>query len=536
MKSKRIKGEKSLPPEESKGVNRREVLKGLATTPLLGALAYSVVHKVRKDRRRKRDILSDLGLENQGPAVLPQTTLKPAGELIRIGIAGFGARGEQLSQALGFAHPEWIESKRKTARKNRLDRSLQDWMAQENLNVTITGICDVFDLRAEKGLSAAQCQEGPGGLTISPSEVKRFRSFEEMVHSPDIDAVVITTPDFHHASMSIQAVRAGKHVYCEKLMTRTETEAHSVYETVQKSPVVFQVGHQYPQNAAYQRAKEVVEKGILGKINLVETTTNRNSTWGAWVRHLDGKGNPLPGSLKTIDWNQWLGSRPKVPFNIDRYYNWTKWWDYASGLSGQLLCHEYDAVNQILNLGIPHSCTASGGIYFHKDNREIPDVFHVVYEFPEKDLTLIYSATLSSSRPRGRVFMGHDAHMEVGGSLKVFADGDSTRYREKISKGIIDPSLPLVTYRPGSRGIDAVTSATEQYYAERGLIYTYRDGRRVDVSHLHLKEWLESIRHGTPVSCPIDKGMEVTMACHMATRSYRENRRVSWDPARRRIV
>jgi predicted dehydrogenase len=536
MKSQKKKVEKRPPTKESNGVNRRDALKGLATIPVLGALAYSVVQKVRKDHRRKHDILSELGLENQGPAVQPRTTMKPAGELIRIGIVGFGARGEQLSRALGFAHPEWIEIKSKAARQNRLDKSLQDWMAQENLNVAVTGICDVFDLRAEKGLAAARCQDGPGGSTVSPTEVKRYRRFEDMVQNTDIDAIVITTPDFHHAPMSMQAIQAGKHVYCEKLMTRTEAEAHQIYKTVKKSNRIFQVGHQYPQNTAYQKAKEVVEKGILGKINLIETTTNRNSTWGSWVRHLDGNGNPLPGSPKTINWDQWLGSRPKVLFSLERYYNWTLFWDYATGLSGQLLCHEYDAVNQIMNLGIPHSCTASGGIYYHKDNREIPDVYHVVYEFPEKDLTVIYSATLSSSRSRGRVFMGHDAHMEVGGSLKVYADRDSSRYRDKIRDGIIDPSLALVTYRPGSKRIDAVTSATEQYYATRGLIYTYRDGRRVDVSHLHLKEWLESIRHGTPVSCPVDKGMEVTMACHMATRSYREKKRVTWDPIKRRIV
>ncbi|MFC1502088.1 Gfo/Idh/MocA family protein [bacterium] len=536
MKDQEKKSRKNAPSKESKGINRRDALKGLATIPVLGALAYNVVRKVRRDHRKKSDILTELGLESQGPAVQPQTTMKPSGDLIRIGVVGFGARGEQLSRSLGFAHPDWIESKRKGARQNRLDKSLQDWLTQENLNIAITGICDVFDLRAEKGLAAARCKEGPGGSTVFPSEARRYSRFEDMVQSPDIDVIVITTPDFHHAPMSILAVQAGKHVYCEKLMTRTESEAHRVYRTVKKSSVVFQVGHQYPQNAAYQKAREVIEKGILGKINLVETTTNRNSTWGSWVRHKDNNGKPFPGSEKTIDWKQWLGSRPRVPFSPERYYNWTLFWDYATGLSGQLLSHEYDAVNQILGLGIPHSCSASGGIYFHKDNREIPDIFNVVYEFPKKDLTLIYSATLASSRSRGRVFMGHDAHMEVGGSLNVFADRDSTRYRDKIQEGVINPSLPLVTYRPGSKGIDAVTSATEQYYAARGLIYTYRDGRRVDVSHLHLKEWLDSIRQGTPVSCPIDKGMEVAIACHMATRSYREKRRVHWDPVKRRIV
>jgi hypothetical protein len=126
--------------------------------------------------------------------------------------------------------------------------------------------------------------------------------------------------------------------------------------------------------------------------------------------------------------------------------------------------------------------------------------------------------------------------MEVGADLKVMVDRDSTRFKQKIERGIIDPSLPLFTYQPGLKGIDAVTSATERYYLTRGLTYTYKDGKQIDVSHLHLKEWLDCIRNGGRTSCGIDKGFEATIACHMATISYRERRRVEWDPVRRRIV
>lgn len=132
--------------------------------------------------------------------------------------------------------------------------------------------------------------------------------------------------------------------------------------------------------------------------------------------------------------------------------------------------------------------------------------------------------------------MGHDASMEVGSTLKVMVDRNSTRFKRKLQSGIIDPALPLFSYRPGSKDIDAVTSATEQYYANRGLIYTYRGGKRIDVTHLHVKEWLDCILNGGKPSCHIDKAFEVTMACHMATKSYREKRRVEWDPGKRRIV
>ncbi|UCE05515.1 MAG: Gfo/Idh/MocA family oxidoreductase, partial [bacterium] len=488
---------------------------------------------------KKNQLLSELGEIDKPSVGVTKTTVKKSGELIRIGIIGFGARGEQLARSLGFAHPDWIESKRKAAERNKLDKTLEDWLQQEHLNVAITGICDVFDLRAERGLTVAKNDFGPGAATNIPTNVQRFHTYYEMLESPDIDAVIITTPDFHHAQMTIDAVNAGKHVYCEKCMTRTEDEVYRVVEAVKNAEknkhVVFQLGHQYPQNDAYQKAKKIVKKNILGKITLVETTTNRNTPNGAWIRHLNGNGNPKPGDPKSIDWDQWLGSSPKIPFSIDRYYNWTKWWDYATGLSGQLFSHEFDAVNQILGTGIPRSCVASGGIYFYKDNREIPDIFHAVFEFPDHDLTLIYSASLASSFSRGKVFMGHDGSMEVGGSLKVMVDEDSTRFKDKIERGIIDTSLPVFTYQPGLKGIDAVTSATERYYLTRGLTYTYKGGRRVDTAHLHLKEWLDCIRNGGRPSCNIDKGFEVTIACHMATKSYREKRKVEWDPINKKI-
>ncbi len=517
-------------------VGRREFLKGLATLPVFGAFFYELMKKRSRDYHQKNEILAELGLNQASPAVLPRTAMKPAGDLIRLGIIGYGSRGEDLLRSAGFAHPDWIAEVKNAAQTNKLDQRLEDWLQQDDLNVVITGVCDVFDLRAERALAAAnhdvRPQESAGRLPYA----KRYRDYREMLHSNDIDAVIIATPDHQHAPMTIAAAEAGKHVYCEKGMTRTEEEIDRVVEAVKKSGVVFQLGHQYPQNACYEKAKEVVARNLLGKITLIETTTNRNTPNGAWIRHLDGKGNPKPGSAATIDWQGWLGSSPKVPFSAERYYNWTKWWDYGTGLANQLFSHEYDAANQILNLGIPQYAVASGGIYFFKDGREIPDVFQAVLEFPGRDLTFIYSASLANSRSRGRVFMGHDAAMEVGSSLTVTVDADSTRYKDSILAGIIEPALPLITYRPGAGNLDAVTTASQKYYASRGLVYTYRDGRRVDVAHLHIKEWLDCIRNGGTPSCGIEKGFESAVACQMITKAYREQRRVEWDAVKRKIV
>jgi predicted dehydrogenase len=387
------------------------------------------------------------------------------------------------------------------------------------------------DVRAEHGIAASQTDVRPGGSPALPAAT-RYRSYTDMLESGEVDAVIIATPDHWHSQMTIDAASAGVHVYCEKCMTRTEDEAHAMHRAVQNSDIVFQLGHQNRQSESHIKAREIIAANILGPITLVETTTNRNSPWGAWVWDIHEKGNP-----QTIDWAQFEGPAPhKVPFSLERFFRWRCWYDYGTGLSGDLLSHEYDAVNQILDVGIPKSAVASGGIYYFKDGRDVPDVFQAVYEYPERDLTVVYSATLANSKNRGLTFMGHDASMQVGGSLTVSADGASTRYEQKIENGVIDPSRPMFTYRPGFKGIDAVTSATENYFASRGLLFTYRGGRRVSAYHLLIKEWLDVIRNGGQTSCNIDRGFEEAITCHMATRSYLEGRKVEWDPVRRRIV
>jgi predicted dehydrogenase len=229
------------------------------------------------------------------------------------------------------------------------------------------------------------------------------------------------------------------------LFLSTEDEIYKVYDAVKNSDIVFQLGHQITKNVIYQQAKEILDRGILGKITLIETTSNRNTSSGAWIRDRNANGNSKPGNEKTIDWAQWLGSSSKEPFSLDRYYNWTKWFDYGMGLISQLFTHEYDAVNQILRIGIPKSAVSLGGIYYWKDGREIPDVLQCVFDYPSRDLTLMYSASLANSRQRGRVFMGHDASMELGSSMVITADNNSTRYKELIKNGIIETTNPMIS-------------------------------------------------------------------------------------------
>ncbi|NJK97572.1 MAG: hypothetical protein HC905_24105 [Bacteroidales bacterium] len=145
-------------------------------------------------------------------------------------------------------------------------------------------------------------------------------------------------------------------------------------------------------------------------------------------------------------------------------------------------------------------------------------------------------ATLSSDRDRGKIIMGHDGNMSIGGELTVYADPESTRYKPLIDKGVIDPSVPIFLYSPGSKRIDAVTSATAKYFAGRGLLYTYRQGKRVDTTHLHIKEWTDCIRTNQQPSCNIDQGYQEAITAHMATISYLDGVKVYWDKEKQAIV
>lgn len=506
-------------------INRRNVLKALTGIPVIGFFAYQLFKSRSFHKQKENAILDELGIGGDEPVAKEHAAQQ--GALIRIGMIGFGNRAQDLAKALGYLHPSRVAEMKK-------GNALNEYLQQEDLNVALVGICDVFDLHAENGLATAQSEIHSGGQGNLP--IKRYSTYRELLDDKNIDAVIVATPDHHHAAISREAIKSGKHVYCEKSVAQSEEELNELYKTVTTSKCVYQLGHQVPQNVIFKQARELINKNVLGKITLIETTTNRNSADGAWIRHLDKDGNPKPGDESMIDWQQWLGSAKKVPFSIDRFYNWTKWFDYDMGMIGQLFTHEYDAVNQLLRIGIPNSVVASGGIYYWKDNRDIPDVLHAVFEYPERDLTLTYSANLASGLDRGRVFMGNDASMELGASVKITADQESKRYKKKIEDGTIDTSVPMISIQSGSTKVDAVTSATARYYAKRGLDSTTIGGREVDITHLHIKEWLDCIRYGGVPSANIERAFEEGITCLMAHKSYVEKRRVEWDPIGKRIV
>ncbi len=526
---------KDKKPGEKRKINRREALKGFATVPVLGAFAYGVWRKKKLDHYRSHALSKELNMSSS-PAMEPKKIWD--GEAFRLGIIGYGIRGHQLLKGAGFAHPEEIQAWKDGAAKNSNDKRFNDYQEQDNLNIVVNGICDLFDVRAEQAMEASANvnREGFGG---TPGQTaKRYKDYRDLLKAEDIDGVIIAAPDHWHAKIAIDAAKAGKHIYVEKGFTRTIEEVFAVRKAVKEAGIVFQLGHQGRQTESYIKAEEAVEKGLVGDINMVEVCTNRNSPNGAWVYDIDPK-----GIEQTIDWKKFEEPcEVKHPFSPERFFRWRCWWDYGTGLSGDLLTHEYDAINQVIKMGIPETAISSGGVYFYENEkhfvnevREVPDVWNVVMEYPQKNFSLLYSATLANNRDRGKVIMGHDGHMELGNNLTVYACRESTRYKEEIKSGLIDPEVPIYSYIPGRKNVDAVASATEQYFAGRGLLYTYRGGKRVDTTHLHIKEWIEAVRENKQASCNIDQAFEEGISAAMATISYKEGRKITWDKDKEEI-
>jgi predicted dehydrogenase len=519
--NKKVENSEEIQNDSEGKISRRDIVKGLTTVPVLGAFAYAFYRKRKYDRQIKKSIMENVNLPESNPL---EDMSSAKGKKVRLGLIGFGIRGPQIASAAGFMHPEQLGKLKDAALKNNKDTRYEEFLKQEDMNIEVVAVCDVFTVYAKRAqeTGANIKREGPGSKPDNMPVI--YNTYQELLADANIDAVVIAAPDHWHAPITIDAARAGKHVYCEKPMSWSVEETYKARKAIRETGVVFQLGHQNRQTEAYFKAREAIDNGVLGKVNLIEVTTNRNTPNGAWVYPIHPEANE-----KTIDWDQFLGQAPYHKFSLERFFRWRCWWDYSTGLSGDLLTHEYDAMNQVLGFGIPDSAVSSGGVYHFKDGRTVPDVLHTVFEFKKQDLTMMYSATLANSRNRGKLIMGHDATMELSNSMTIFADRNSTRYKEKIQKGIIDIELPILSYVPGKKSVDAVTSATEQYFAGRGLLYTYRGGKRVNTTHLHFKEWINCIRTGGKPSCNIDQAFEEAITAHMGTISYREGRRVNWD-------
>ena len=221
----------------------------------------------------------------------------------------------------------------------------------------LVAVCDLYDGRLEFAR-----EKWGASLMIT-------RDYREILARPDIDAVLVCTPDHWHARIGIDAMLAGKHVYCEKPMVQRIKDGYKIIETQQKTGKVFQVGSQRASSVAMQEVKKQWASGVIGQLVTVEATYDRTDTRGAWNYSI-----PLDASPETVDWDRFLGYAPKRPFDKTRFFRWRNYQDYGTGVAGDLFVHLISAVHHALDSNGPERIFSSGSLSYCEDGRDVPDV------------------------------------------------------------------------------------------------------------------------------------------------------------------
>ncbi len=233
-------------------------------------------------------------------------------------------------------------------------------------NIKLVAVCDLYKGR----LKDATTKWG--------NDLFLTRSYKEILSRKDVDAVIIATPDHWHQQISIDAMRAGKHVYCEKPMVHAITEGPAVIKAQTETGKIFQVGSQGVSSLGNEKAKQLLKEGAIGELNYAEGFWARNSPTGAWQYPI-----PADASLDTVDWETFISNTSKRSFDATRFFRWRNYRDYGTGMAGDLFVHLFSSLHFITNSFGPNKIYAAGGLRYWKDGREVPDVLLGTFDYPQ---------------------------------------------------------------------------------------------------------------------------------------------------------
>ncbi len=233
-------------------------------------------------------------------------------------------------------------------------------------DIKLVAVCDLYEGRRKD----AQKKWG-AGLFLTDDH-------REILKRNDVDAVIIGTPDHWHKQISIDALNAGKHVYCEKPMVHSVSEGHDLINAWKKSGKVFQVGSQGLSSLGNEKARQLLAEGAIGDINYAEGFWARHSPTGAWQYQI-----PDDASEKTVNWKRYISNTTNRKFDAMRFFRWRNYTDYGTGMSGDLFVHLFSSLHFITNSLGPNQVSAMGGLRYWKDGREVPDVMLGTFQYPD---------------------------------------------------------------------------------------------------------------------------------------------------------
>ena len=359
---------------------------------------------------------------------------------------------------------------------------------QDDQNIKIVAVCDVWDKRLEHARNA-----------LHLPHTYAYKDYRQMLARDDIDEVVIATPDHWHAPIAIAAMESGKHVYCEKPMTHTLDEAMAMWKTAKKTGRIVQVGSQGCTDAKWHKAGELVQAGRIGTVIWAQGGYCRNNPHGEWNYNIDPEANE-----SNLDWKAWLGSAPKRPWSPDRYFRWRKFWDYGTGIIGDLWPHRLHPLMIAMNMTDqwPKRVACVGANICDTDKgygeeRDVADATMLSVEFPSGAMIFLAGSTVNE-RGVEDMIRGQKANLYFGGG-----------------KVRVEPERPFS---------DEIEAKDEPYEGP--------GESQVE----HHKNMFYCIRNNQQPNCSIDLGVRVQTMVSMAEKSYRESKMVLFDPEKHRMT
>jgi predicted dehydrogenase len=384
--------------------------------------------------------------------------------------------------------------------------------------VELVAVADVYDGRLTRAKE------------VFGDQVFTTRDYREVLARTDVDAVIIATPDHWHTQISLDAMSAGKDVYCEKPMVHSLDEGSRIIDAQRKTKKVFQVGSQRVSSIIYQKAKDLLASGAIGELNLVEAWWNRNSAIGAWQYSI-----PPDASPQNIDWERFLGKARKVPFEPVRLFRWRNYRDYGTGVAGDLFVHLFSGMHFIVGAIGPTRVMTTGGLRYWHDGRDVPDVMLGIYDYPK-----------TSAHPPFNLF------------LKVhFADGagESSGFRFVGSEGVMTLGAGLTLSRRARAQEPGYTINTFPKQVQEEFLKEYRAkypenkrqiGEGTEQTFLappgysdsfdHFVNFFDSVRSRKPVVEDAVFGQRAAGPALLSNLSYFENRAYGWNPEAMKIT